>query len=104
MKVNLIFTNKGQVAIDNFENDELIEIFTRYMRTLTKQFAIETTVPMEVNKNIIDEGVLRVSLASVNCDVNMFFKELGKDIKVPLRKRLNKDGKLDNVFKIEVME
>ncbi|WP_019639748.1 hypothetical protein [Paenibacillus fonticola] len=104
MKVKLIFTNKGQTAIENFDNGELIEIFSRYMRTLTKQFAIETKVPVEANQNISDEGVLRVSLSKVNCDVNIFFKELGKDIKVPLRKRLDKDGKLDNVFKIEVME
>lgn len=104
MKVKLIFTNKGQTAIDNFDNGELIEIFSRYMKTLTKQFAIETTVPVEANQNIIDEGAIRVSLTNVNCDVNIFFKELGKDIKVPLRKRLDKDGKLDNVFKIEVIE
>lgn len=104
MKVNLNFTNKGQIAIDNFDNSELIEIFSRYMKTLTKQFAIETTVPVEANQNISEEGILRVSLANVNCDVNIFFKELGKDIKVPLKKRLDKNGKLDGVFKLEVIE
>ncbi|AZK47311.1 hypothetical protein [Paenibacillus lentus] len=104
MKVKLIFTNKGQIAIDNFDNGELIEIFSRYMKTLTKQFDVEASVPIEANQNITDEGAIRVSLTNVNCDVNIFFKELGKDIKVPLRKRLDKDGKLDNVFKIEVIE
>lgn len=98
------FTTKGQMAIDNFNNGELIEIFTRYMRTLTKHYDIDITVPTDVNQNISEEGNLKVSLKNVNCDVNTFFKELGRDIKVPLKKRFDTNGKLDNVFKIEVIQ
>lgn len=104
MRVNLNFTTKGQMAIDNFNNGELIEIFTRYMRTLTKHYDIDITVPTDVNQNISEEGILKVYLKNINCDVNAFFKELGRDIKVPLKKRLDTNGKLDHVFKIEVIQ
>ncbi|MCR8633866.1 MULTISPECIES: hypothetical protein [Paenibacillus] len=102
MRINLKFTNKGQVAIENFNNDELIEIFSRYINTLTKKYAVDITVPAESNQNIAVEGALKILLENVNCDVDTFFKELGRDIKIPLKKRL--DGKLDNVFKTEVVK
>lgn len=103
MKINLNFTTKGQLAIDNFNNGELIEIFTRYMRTLTKHYAVDITVPADENQNINEDGSLKLYLENVNCDVNTFFKELGRDIKVPLKKRLDGAKKLDNVFKMEIM-
>lgn len=102
VRMNLKFTNKGQIAIQNFNNDELIEIFTRYMNTLTKKYAIDFTVPVDVNQNIAVDGSIKVSLENVKCDVDTFFKELGRDIKIPLKKRL--DGTLENVFKTEVMK
>ncbi|NOU97628.1 hypothetical protein GC093_31030 [Paenibacillus sp. LMG 31456] len=102
MRINLKFTNKGQVAIENFNNDELIEIFSRYINTLTKKYAVDATVPAETNQNIAVDGSLKIILENVNCDVDTFFKELGRDIKIPLKKRL--DGKLDNVFKTEVIK
>jgi hypothetical protein len=103
VKINLRFTTKGKIAIENFENEELIEIFTRYSNTLTKsKHAADISIPVEVNQNIAHEGVLQLSLANVKCDVETLFKELGRDIKVPLKKRL--EGKLDNVFKIEIIE
>ncbi|WP_028544446.1 hypothetical protein [Paenibacillus taiwanensis] len=102
MQINLIFTNKGKVAIENFNNEELIEIFTRYSNTLTKKYDIEIIVPVEANANITEEGVLTVVAQQVNCDVETFFKELGRDIKVPLKKRLG--TKLDTVFKIKIVE
>jgi hypothetical protein len=104
VRVNLNFTNKGQVAIDNFNNGEILEIFTRYINTLTKHYAVDITVPVDDNQNIRADGSLKVLLSNVNCDVNTFFKELGRDIKVPLKKRLDGAGKLDNVFKIEVVQ
>lgn len=100
--MNLKFTNKGQIAIENFNNDELIEIFSRYMNTLTKKYAIVVTVPIEVNQNIAVDGSLKILVENVKCDLDTFFKELGRDIKIPLKKRL--EGKLDNVFKTEVIE
>jgi hypothetical protein len=102
VRVNLKFTNKGQVAIENFNNDELIEIFTRYINTLMKKYAVDITVPTEVNQNIAVDGNIKVSLENVKCDVDTFFKELGRDIKIPLKKRI--EGKLDTVFKIEVLK
>jgi hypothetical protein len=101
VRINVNFTKQGQTAIENFNNDELIEIFTRYIKTLTKKYEVDITVPIEVNQNIAVEGTLKVTLENVNCDVDTFFKELGRDIKLPLKKRL--DGKLDNVFKPEVI-
>jgi hypothetical protein len=101
VRVHLKFTNKGQIAIENFNNDELIEIFTRYMNTLTKKYAVDASVPIEINQNIAVEGSVKVLLENVECDVDTFFKELGRDIKIPLKKRL--DGNLDNVFKIEII-
>ncbi|MNF14135.1 hypothetical protein D3C80_2162300 [compost metagenome] len=56
-----------------------------------------------MNQDIKAEGTLKVSLTNVNCDIHTFFKELGRDIKVPLKKRLDESGKLDNVFKIDVV-
>ncbi|MFH5184662.1 hypothetical protein ACHHV8_19540 [Paenibacillus sp. TAB 01] len=104
MRVNLKFTNRGQIAIDNFNNGELIEIFTRYIHTLTKRYDVVISVPADVNQDIKAEGTLKVLLDNVNCDINTFFKELGRDIKVPLKKRLDESGKLDNVFKIDVVQ
>jgi hypothetical protein len=99
--VSLNFTVKGKIAIENFTNDELVEIFTRYINTLTKKYAIDVSVPPEDNQDIIARGAIKVLLKNVNCDVDVFFKELGRDIKIPLKKRL--DGKLDNVFKTEMV-
>ncbi|MEX2416019.1 MAG: hypothetical protein WD424_07730 [Paenibacillaceae bacterium] len=99
MQMNLIFTTKGKVAIENFSNDELMEIFNRYTNTLSKKYVIDVSIPVELNQNIIGDGALKLILANVKCDIDLFFRELGRDIKIPLKKRL--DGKLDNVFKIE---
>nr|WP_205516772.1 hypothetical protein [Paenibacillus sp. SYP-B3998] len=96
------FTNKGKVVIENFNNEELLEIFGRYINTLTKKYAVDVTVPVEANQAIVADGNFKVILSNVKCDVETFFKELGRDIKVPLKKRT--DGKLENVFKIEVIE
>jgi hypothetical protein len=94
----LSFTVKGKVAIDNFTNDELIEIFTRYTNTLTKKYAIDVLIPADVNQSISAQGAVHVVLDNVKCDVDVFFRELGRDLKVPLKKRLT--GSLDNVFKV----
>jgi hypothetical protein len=102
VRVKLKFTTKGQQAVENFNNDELMEIFKRYMNTLTKKYSVDVSVPKEDNQDIISESSLKVDLTNVNCDVDTFFKELGRDIKIPLKKRL--DGKLDNVFKTEVIK
>ncbi|WNR42121.1 hypothetical protein [Paenibacillus roseipurpureus] len=102
MNVHLNFTNKGKVVIENFNNEELIEIFSRYINTLTKKYAVDITVPAEANQNIVQDGSFKVVLSNVQCDVDTFFKELGRDIKVPLKKRA--DGKLENVFKIQVID
>lgn len=100
MRVNLNFTNKGRVAIGNFNNDELIEIFTRYIKTLSKHYAIDVFVPAEDNQNIISDGVITLRVENAQCDVETFFKELGRDIKVPLKKRLG--DKVDTVYKIVI--
>nr|WP_275900871.1 hypothetical protein [Paenibacillus periandrae] len=100
--IKLNFTIKGKVAIENFTNDELLEIFARYINTLTKKYAVDAVVPAEGNQSIVADGSLKVILENVNCDVDTFFKELGRDIKIPLKKRL--EGKLDNVFKTEVVK
>jgi len=102
MNVNLKFTNNGKTAIGHFTNDELLEIFKRYANTLTKKYDISVSVPHELNPSISEAGALKVSVTNVNCDMDAFFKELGKDIKVPLKKRLG--GKLDTVFTAEKME
>ncbi len=104
MKVNLNFTNKGQAAITKFSNEELLEIFARYSNTLMKKYSIEVKVPEQGNDAIVDRGVLSVDVDQIECDVETYFKELGRDVKVPLKKRLSSDEKLDNVFKIEVVE
>lgn len=98
MEAVLSFTAKGKVAIENFTNAELIEIFTRYSNTLTKKYAIDIAVPADVNQSIISDGLLKMKLDNVHCDVDVFFRELGRDIKVPLKKRSG--GTLDNVFKV----
>lgn len=98
MRINLSFTVKGKVAIDNFTNDELIEIFTRYTNTLTKKYAIDVLIPVDSNQSISAEGAVQVVLDNVKCDIDVFFRELGRDLKVPLKKRLS--GTLDNVFKV----
>ncbi|AIQ53804.1 MULTISPECIES: hypothetical protein [Paenibacillus] len=102
MRINVKFTPKGKAAVENFNNEELLEIFARYLKTLTKKYDIEVDVPEEVNRNIVEDGTVIVMAQNVNCDVDTFFKELSRDIKVPLKKRLG--GKLDNVFKTEVIE
>ncbi|MCE3202098.1 hypothetical protein [Paenibacillus sonchi] len=102
MRVNIKFTAKGKAAIENFNNEELLEIFARYIKTLTKKYDIEVDVPLEVNQNIVNDGTLVAMAQNVNCDVDTFFKELSRDIKVPLKKRLG--GKLENVFKTEFIE
>ncbi|WP_029192286.1 hypothetical protein [Paenibacillus harenae] len=103
-KVRLNFTNKGQAAIGKFSNEELLEIFARYSNTLMKKYSIEVTVPAEGNEAIIEKGTLSVYVDKVECDVDTFFKELGRDVKVPLKKRLTSDEKLDNVFKAEAVQ
>jgi hypothetical protein len=102
VKINLKFSAKGQIAIKNFENDEILEIFTRYSNTLKKKYMLDLNVPADVNQNIVSEGNLTLLLDNVECDIDTFFRELGRDIKVPLKKRF--DGKLDNLFKMEVLE
>ncbi|MCE5173583.1 hypothetical protein LQV63_30600 [Paenibacillus profundus] len=101
MKINLVFTNKGKTAIEKFNNEELIEIFARYSKTLAKHYPIDVTVPTELNQNIVAEGVITVLAENVKCDAVIFFKELARDIKIPLNKRLG--GKLDTVYKIVVV-
>jgi hypothetical protein len=101
VEIKLKFTTKGKIAIENFENEELIEIFARYSNTLTKKYAVDITIPVDVNQNIVQDGSLTVLLENVQCDVETLFKELGRDIKVPLKKRL--EGKLDTVFKTEII-
>ncbi len=102
VNVQLNFTNKGKLVIENFNNEELLEIFSRYINTLTKKYAVDVKVLAEANQNIVEDGSFKVILSNVQCDVETFFKELGRDIKVPLKKR--SDGKLENVFKIQVIE
>ncbi|MBT2290703.1 hypothetical protein J7E73_16510 [Paenibacillus albidus] len=102
MKINMKFTSKGKAAIENFNNEELLEIFARYIKTLTKKYDIEVDVPLDVNQNIVGDGVITATAKNVKCDADTFFKELGRDIKVPLKKRLG--GKLENVFKTEIIE
>lgn len=102
MKINMKFTSKGKVAIENFNNEELLEIFARYIKTLSKKYDIEVDVPLDENQNIVGDGAVIATAKNVKCDVETFFKELGRDIKVPLKKRLG--GKLENVFKTEITE
>jgi hypothetical protein len=103
LKYNLNFTPKGKAAIENFSNEELLEIFARYANTLTKKYSVDITVPSEGNQGIIENGTLKVQLSNVMCDVDLFFRELGRDVKVPLKKRLA-GGTLDNVFKVAAVE
>ncbi|KGE17447.1 hypothetical protein [Paenibacillus wynnii] len=103
MEINLNFTPKGKVAIENFSNEELIEIFTRYSNTLTKKYSVDVAVPADANQGIVADGSLKVILSNVKCDVDIFFRELGRDVKVPLKKRLA-GGNLDNVFKIVTVQ
>ncbi|WP_379126687.1 hypothetical protein [Paenibacillus sp. sgz500958] len=103
MNINLSFTPKGKAAIEKFTNDELIEVFTRYTNTLTKKYSVDFKVPAEVNTDIVADGALNMNLSNVKCDINHFFRELGRDVKVPLKKRMG-TGTLDNVFKVVVRE
>lgn len=96
------FTTKGKAAIEYFNNDELLEIFTRYIRTLTKKYDIEVELPLENNQNIVQDGAIHAVANHVNCDVVTFFKELSRDVKVPLKKRIG--VKLENVFKTDIVE
>ncbi|MFC5650733.1 hypothetical protein ACFPYJ_16785 [Paenibacillus solisilvae] len=102
MKINLNFTTKGKIAIQNFTNEELVEIFNRYSNTLTKKYMVDITIPGEMNENIIVDGKVKVVIANVNCDIDIFFRELGRDLKVPLKKRLT-GITLDHVFKAEMV-
>ncbi|RED55531.1 hypothetical protein [Cohnella lupini] len=99
MNIKLNFTAKGKIAIANFSNEELIELFTRYSNTLTKKYAVDISIPVTMNENIVSDGVIKLVLSNVECDIDVFFRELGRDIKVPLKKRLG--VALDNVFKLE---
>lgn len=103
MEMKLVFTNKGKNAIDNFKNDELIEVFSRYSKTLMKKYDLVISVPSEVNPDISADGSLNVQLEDVKCNVDTFFKELARDVKVPLKKRLVAGETLDSVFKTEVI-
>jgi len=102
VEIKLSFTTKGKVAIENFTNEELIEIFTRYSNTLTKKYTVDITVPSDVNQSITADGILKMRVENVNCDIDIFFRELGRDIKVPFKKRSG--GTLDNVFKVAKSE
>jgi hypothetical protein len=99
VNIKLNFTAKGKIAIANFSNEELIELFTRYSNTLTKKYAVDISIPVTMNENIVGDGVIKLVLSNVECDIDVFFRELGRDIKVPLKKRLG--VALDNVFKLE---
>ncbi|MBP1156489.1 MULTISPECIES: hypothetical protein [unclassified Paenibacillus] len=101
MKVQLWFTAQGQQAINEFENDELIESFSRHMKTLTKKYMVLTSVPLDENQDIASAGVLNVILEKKSTEVDMFFRELGRDMKNPLNKRF--DGKLGNIFKTKMV-
>lgn len=104
MRINLNFTNKGQAAIQNFNDEELIEIFSRYSNTLMKKYTIEISVPEDMNQNIVEKGTMILTVENAKCDVETFFKELARDVKVPLKKRLSSTDKLDNVYKLEIIE
>jgi hypothetical protein len=97
MKVELRFTAEGQQALNKFENDEIIESFSRHMKTLTKKYMVVTSVPLEDNTDIAAAGVLNIMLEKNTVDVDMFFRELARDMKNPLNKRF--PGKLGNIFK-----
>ncbi|MED4601829.1 hypothetical protein P9314_14110 [Paenibacillus validus] len=101
MKVELWFTPQGQQAINEFENHEIIESFTRHMKTLTKKYMVLTSVPLDENQDIASAGVLNVLVQTKSVEVDMFFRELGRDMKNPLNKRF--DGKLGNIFKVKVV-
>jgi hypothetical protein len=100
MKMQLWFTAHGQQAINEFENHELIESFSRHMKTLTKKYMVVTSVPLVDNMDIAHAGVLNVNCEAETREVNLFFKELGRDMKNPLNKRFN--GKLGNIFNAKV--
>lgn len=102
MKIQLCFTAHGQKAINEFENHELIESFSRHMKTLTKKYTVITSVPLIDNQNIVSTGVLNVICDAESKEANMFFKELARDMKSPLNKRIT--GKLGNIFNAKVMK
>ncbi|MCZ8514724.1 hypothetical protein O9H85_20295 [Paenibacillus filicis] len=101
MKVELWFTTQGKQAINEFENHELIESFSRHMKTLMKKYMVVTSVPLDDNQDIASAGVLNVQLETKSVEVDMFFRELDRDMKNPLNKRF--DGKLGNIFKAKVV-
>jgi hypothetical protein len=101
MKVELWFTADGKKAINEFENHELIESFSRHMKTLTKKYMVIPTVPLGENRDIASAGVLKVQLDKKSVDVALFFRELGRDMKNPLNKRF--EGKLGNIFKMKLI-
>ena len=102
MKIQLCFTAHGQKAINEFENHELIESFSRHMKTLTKKYTVVTTVPLIDNQDIASAGVLNVNCEAETNEANMFFRELARDMKSPLNKRIT--GKLGNIFNAKVVK
>lgn len=100
MKFQLCFTAHGQKAINEFENHELIESFSRHMKTLTKKYTVVTSVPPSDNQNIATAGLLNVTCVAEAKEANLFFKELARDMKSPLNKRV--EGKLGNIFNVKV--
>lgn len=74
MKINMKFTSKGKVAIENFNNEELLEIFARYIKTLSKKYDIEVDVPLDENQNIVGDGAVIATAKNVKCDVETFSK------------------------------
>jgi hypothetical protein len=102
MKVELWFTAQGQQAINEFENHEIIESFSRHMKTLTKKYNVVTSVPLDENQDIASAGVLNVLLEKRSEEMDMYFRELGRDMKNPLKKRY--DGQLGNIFKTKVVK
>jgi hypothetical protein len=102
MKIQLCFTAHGQKAINEFENHELIESFSRHMKTLTKKYTVITSVPLMDNQDIALAGVLNVNCEAETNEANMFFRELARDMKSPLNKRIT--GKLGNIFNAKVVK
>lgn len=101
MKVELRFTAQGQQAIKAFENHEIIESFSRHMKTLAKKYMVITTVPLDDNPDIVSAGLLNVLLETKSGDAHQFFRELGRDMRNPLNKRF--DGKLGSIFKVKLV-
>ena len=99
MRFQLCFTAHGQKAINEFENHELLESFSRHMKTLTKKYTVVTSVPVHDNQDIASAGVLHVICEAEIKEANLFFKELARDMRNPLNKRVA--GKLGNIFNVK---